>query len=326
MASNKTLRKAKKNKKDEFYTQILDIVNELSKYKTQFNDKVVWCPCDDYDFSQFAKFLTSVKDEWHIKKLIFTSYPNGKCRIIDENGVHDSVLDGDGSYDSPEVQEFFEECDIVTTNPPFSCFDEFVNKFVRAGKTVAILGPWNAFFNQIIFKLYHEKLLWLGHTRNKTMWFEVPDGYKYEKEEDGKKLTKVPGISWWVNFEVDKEIPKYDSGCLYNEIDYPTYENFDAIHVGSSSAIPMDYKGLMGVPGTYINIHDDETFEFVGVLNGFSESDPENGLYCGERMEVLSGADNNVIKFSGPILPHKTIDGAFRAVFGRLLIKNKKLS
>lgn len=326
MANNKTLRSAKKNKKDEFYTQEIDISSELINYKEQFRRNVVWCPCDDYDYSNFVKFLEEIKSDWEIKKIIATCYPSGKCRIIDDNGIHDSVLDGDGSFDSEEVQSFLEECDIVTTNPPFSRFDEFVERFVRAGKKVCILGPWNAFFNKVIFKLYHEKLLWLGHTRNKTMWFEVPDGYKFEKEENGRKFTKVPGISWWTNFEMPEKKEKFSTDAKYNPDENPKYLNFDAIHVGSTKKIPMDYAGLMGVPGNYINEHDGENFELIGVLNGYGKPEPEHGLYCGEKLDVISGSDMKTVKFSGPVLPHPTIEGANKAVFGRLLIKNKKLS
>lgn len=324
MGNNKTLRKAKGNKKDEFYTQYNDVANELTHYKEQYKNKNVWCPCDDFEKSQFVQFLYDVREEWGINKIMTSSYPDGKCAIIDKFGIKKLQSNGDCSFDSTDeyVQQFFNECDIITTNPPFSRFDQFVDKFVRAGKKVQVLGPWNAFFNKVIFKLYREKLLGLGYVRNKTMSFEVPDDYK-GVIIDGKKYGKVAGISWWTNLDVKLEIPKYDSGCVYSKEIYPTYKNFDAIHIGSTDKIPMNYGGLMGVPGNYINVHDENTFELVGVLNGYGHSEPENGLFCGEKMEVISGSDNKVIKFSGPILDHKTIEGANRAVFGRLLIKNK---
>ena len=43
---NTNLKLAKKNKNDEFYTQLSDIENELKHYKDFFKDKVVLCNCD----------------------------------------------------------------------------------------------------------------------------------------------------------------------------------------------------------------------------------------------------------------------------------------
>ena len=48
---------AKKNKKDEFYTQLCDIENELKHYKEHFKDKVVFCNCDDPRESNFFFFF-----------------------------------------------------------------------------------------------------------------------------------------------------------------------------------------------------------------------------------------------------------------------------
>ena len=44
---NTNLQQARKNKKDEFYTQLCDIENELKHYKAHFKDKTVLCNCDD---------------------------------------------------------------------------------------------------------------------------------------------------------------------------------------------------------------------------------------------------------------------------------------
>lgn len=53
MASNRALGLAKRNKKDEFYTQLSDIENELRHYKSHFKNKVVFCNCDDPRVSNF---------------------------------------------------------------------------------------------------------------------------------------------------------------------------------------------------------------------------------------------------------------------------------
>jgi hypothetical protein len=47
MSKNSNLKQAKKSKNDEFYTQLVDIENELSHYKHHFKDKIIFCNCDD---------------------------------------------------------------------------------------------------------------------------------------------------------------------------------------------------------------------------------------------------------------------------------------
>jgi len=73
-SSNKNLHNANKAKKDEFYTQLVDIENELKHYKNQFKNKVVYCNCDDPFESNFFKYFASNFNELKLKKLIVTSY------------------------------------------------------------------------------------------------------------------------------------------------------------------------------------------------------------------------------------------------------------
>ena len=72
--ANKTLTDGKNNKKDEFYTQIADIENELKNYKKHFKDKVVFCNCDDPYESNFFKYFTMNFNQLGLKKLIATGY------------------------------------------------------------------------------------------------------------------------------------------------------------------------------------------------------------------------------------------------------------
>ena len=62
-ATNTLLHKAKKNKSDEFYTQLCDIESELKHYKKHFKGKVIYCNCDDWKKSNFLKYF---KDNFKI--------------------------------------------------------------------------------------------------------------------------------------------------------------------------------------------------------------------------------------------------------------------
>ncbi len=71
---NKNLHKASKEKKDEFYTQIVDIEKELKHYKDQSRGKIVYCNCDDPFESNFFKYFAANFNALGLKKLITTSY------------------------------------------------------------------------------------------------------------------------------------------------------------------------------------------------------------------------------------------------------------
>ncbi len=70
-SSNKNLHKANLAKKDEFYTQLVDIEKELKYYKNQFRGKVVYCNCDDPFESNFFKYFAANFKELGLKKLMF---------------------------------------------------------------------------------------------------------------------------------------------------------------------------------------------------------------------------------------------------------------
>ena len=74
MAGNSDLRKAKQAKKDELYTQLSDIENELRHYKNHFRDKTVLCNCDDPYESNFFKYFALNFNILGLKKLIATCY------------------------------------------------------------------------------------------------------------------------------------------------------------------------------------------------------------------------------------------------------------
>lgn len=72
--SNADLNRAGIAKKDEFYTQLCDIEAELQFYRSSFEDKVVFCNCDDPFESNFFKYFVLHFNELKLKKLIATCY------------------------------------------------------------------------------------------------------------------------------------------------------------------------------------------------------------------------------------------------------------
>ncbi len=72
--TSELLNRAKKNKIDEFYTQMSDIEAEMRYYKQHFRGKVILCNCDDPYESNFFKYFAMNFNFLGLKKLIATSY------------------------------------------------------------------------------------------------------------------------------------------------------------------------------------------------------------------------------------------------------------
>ena len=85
MAKNKNLNNAQKAKKDEFYTQLSDIENELGHYKEHFKGKTVLCNCDDPRVSNFFRYFALNFEFLGLKRLITTCYKNQERDLFSQN-------------------------------------------------------------------------------------------------------------------------------------------------------------------------------------------------------------------------------------------------
>ena len=291
------LENAKKQKNDEFYTRYEDIEAEVMKYRRYFRDKVVYLPCDDPadKKSEFWSFFVDNFDAFELKKLIATHYDeNGKAYKIwidsdlTEDGYIDDAdalqedLNGNGDFRSPECIEILEECDIVCTNPPFSLFREFVNILTQYNKDFLILGNNNALSYQNVFSLIKENKMWCGYRCNKNIAFKVGEGYSYDEKltaqiNDGNKYGTVPAITWFTTLPVKNRNEELVLTKEYNSVEYPKYDNYDAININRVVQIPKDYDGVMGVPITFINIYNPNQFEIIGLMASTTVTDVNFG-------------------------------------------------
>ena len=269
--ANANLIKARKSKNDEFYTRYEDIEAEVMQYKEQFRDKVVYLPCDDpaEKKSEFWSFFVANFESFGLKKLIATHYEeNGQSykvwidRDNDLNHDGDAIqedLAGNGDFRSPECIEILKECDIVCTNPPFSLFREFVNVIMTHNKQFLIIGNKNGFTYKETFSLIKENKIWVGYTQPKDF-----------RLEDGSTTKKVNGLArWFTNLTVNKSNEELVLTKTYNSIDYPKYDNYDAIEVSKVVNIPKDYDGIMGVPITFIDKYNPDQFEILGCSKSY---------------------------------------------------------
>lgn len=267
--SNSNLQSAKKAKNDEFYTRREDIENELSHYSEHFKGKVVYCNCDDPEWSEFVKFFKRNFRAWGLKKLIATHYePDEKnyAYYLEYNEHQNDGMDDEpvivplqcnGDFRSDACVKLLEEADIVVTNPPFSLFREYVAQLMEHDKKFLIIGSKNAITYKEFFPLLKENKVWVGCTNVKE--FFQPDG----------SIKKFGNIGWFTNLDIKKRHELLDlRGNYYDAEKYPTYDNYDAINVNKINDIPEDYDGIMGVPITFMDKYCPDQFEIVGLVNG----------------------------------------------------------
>ena len=238
------------------------------------------------------------KTKTHGKIFILDRDINGDNRI-DINDLKWDYLEGDGDFRSKEIRKLLEECDIVATNPPFSLFREFMDWLIKYGKQFIIIGNKNAITYKEIFPLIRDNKMWVGRTpMTQDLLFEIPKSFEKTFIENGKNGSnykivdgKILGRStsiWLTNVEHGRRheplrlmtMADNFKHSKHKEIrgrnEYIHYENYDAIEVPFSDAIPSDYDGIMGVPISFLDRYCPEQFEIIGQTQG--DSGKELGL------------------------------------------------
>lgn len=301
--ANRNLNKAKEAKKDEFYTQLEDINNELRHYREHFRGKTVLCNCDDPRVSNFFTYFAYNFEFLGLKKLITTCYKNQDMDLFsqneseqavylvyegDKNGDHIPTADeigvhplkGDGDFRSKECIELLKEADIVVTNPPFSLFREYVAQLMEYDKKFLIIGNQNAITYKEIFSLIMQNKLWLG-CKSGDMAFKVPldsepRATRYWQDEAGQKWRSLGNICWFTNLDHKKRHENLILYRNYSAEEYPKYDSYNAINVNKTADIPCDYDGVMGVPITFLDKYNPEQFKIIG-LDRYVSDNPNYG-------------------------------------------------
>ncbi len=198
-------------------------------------------------------------------------------------------LDGDGDFRSAECIELLKQSDIVVTNPPFSLFREYIAQLVEHRKKFAVIGNMNAITYKEIFPLIKDNKMWIGATNfNTGMYFKVPSNftyastYKFEREINGEKVNRVPGVCWFTCLDHGRrhqplQLMTMSDNLRFNKKmsgkgSYEMYDNYDAIEVPFTDAIPSDYAGIMGVPISFFAKYNPEQFNVKGFVGRYAYS------------------------------------------------------
>lgn len=219
-------------------------------------------------------------------------------------------LKGSGDFRSDECIELLKQADIVVTNPPFSLFREYVAQLMERKKKFLILGDQNAITYKETFGYIKDDKLWLGYDNGGTKWFQVPMDYDITTESrkkivNGVKYFSMGRILWFTNFDTIKRHEELTLYKKYNPKEYPKYDFYDAINVNRYMDIPMDYKGAMGVPITFIDKYNPKQFEIIN----------SNDIRLSDKIPFK---EHGLIKDK---------DGAIngKPTYVRIVIKNKKV-
>ena len=324
-AKNTNLNKAKKEKNDEFYTLLEDIEKEIGGGYLEYNPdlfkgKTVLCPCDDPTWSNFTLYFIQNFEKLGLKRLISSCYANpditgetrGKVYILEQgdpiptnlNDIHYHLLDGDGSFRSDEITRFRDSADFVITNPPFSLSIDFVTWLIESNCKFSFIGNKNHVVSKAFFPLIKNNKMWSGSLKWGSMNF-------IDHRSEDKTLKSIPAI-WYTNIEFNRKTKPLELLTMQENLDknpnlielgaYLEYENYNAIEVPRTEAIPSDYDGVMGVPISFLDKYDPNQFEIVGVTTTwFNDPRYKKGKGCGVIM--LNGV--KVEKYSRILIKHK---------------------
>ena len=220
------------------------------------------------------------KTKSHGKIFTLTKDKN-KSGKIDIDDLEWKYLEGDGDFRSDEVTKLRDEADIIITNPPFSLFREFLNWIISGRKEFIIIGSINCITYKEVFAQIKSNKIWLGNGMGRWIsGFIVPKGYElYGTEariENGERIVATNNCLWLTNIEHGKRHQplqlmtmadniKYSKHKDIKNLDYQKYENYDAIEVPHTDSIPSDFKGIMGVPITFLDKYNPNQFEIVGL-------------------------------------------------------------
>ena len=217
-------------------------------------------------------------------KIFTLTYDKTGDRKVNVDDLEWHYLAGDGDFRSAEIKKLCDESDIIITNPPFSLFRQFLAWIVEAGKQFVIIGSKNAITYKDVFPLIKDNKTWVGTTSfNKDMLFisqeEINPALRPStatRTVDGVVYLRSPSI-WLTNIDHGRRhqpLPlmtmadnlKYSKHKeIKGKKSYDVYDNYDAIEVPFTDAIPSDYEGVMGVPISFLDKYSPEQFEILGL-------------------------------------------------------------
>ena len=347
------------------YHDIERDVNAYLEYDPDvFRGKTILLPCDDPEWSNFTKYFAQNFDRFGLKRLISTSYApeskrykkweptlfetedpkfdedksktNGKIFILDKDKTGDGKIDvndlqwdyleGDGDFRSDEVKRLRDEADFIITNPPFSLFREFLAWVIDAGQRFLVIGNMNAITYKEVFPLIMHNKIWLGNNDVRWFYYEKASGDLYEAAhsrwftniDNGRRHHPLPLMTMADNIKFSRHKEVRGNGYLH-------YDNYDALEIPYTDAIPGDYEGVMGVPISFLDKYCPEQFEIMGMCENLDLYGLKTRVYtteeCRQAYYNKFGKKGTYdLNASGVVIKN----GLFEKVYQRILLRKVK--
>lgn len=254
------------------------------------------------------------KSKTNVRGKIFTlSHDTDKNGVINIDDLEWDYLEGDGDFRSAEVRKLRDEADIIITNPPFSLFREFLSWITEADKKFIIIGNKNCITYKETFSLIKDNKMWVGKTpMGVDLLFDIPDAEQFMHNKkigsgyriiEGKVMARSQSV-WFTNIDHGRRHQplqlmtmadniKYSKHKEIRETGYQKYDNYDAIEVPFTDAIPSDYDGVMGVPISFLDKYCPEQFEIkaLGIVGSCE-------FTCNKKMEILDKNGHGTGKYT----------------------------
>jgi hypothetical protein len=257
------------------------------------NSKPPEIPYQPTLFESEAPQFDAAKTRSRGKKFVLEAKDINDDGVVNIEDLQWEYLNGDGDFRSPEVMALRDEADIIITNPPFSLFREFLAWIVEANLKFVMIGNMNAITYKEVFPLIMRNEMWLGATANGSdMVFGVPQGAEVSPSDRKKAAqlgysgdyTRLGNSSWFTNIDHGRRHQglqlmtmtdnlKHSKRKVIRELGYRKYDNYDAIEVPFTEAIPSDYPGVMGVPISFLSKYSPDQFEIVKFRHGDDAKD-----------------------------------------------------
>lgn len=279
-------------------------------------------------FETRAPYFDKVKTVQNGKIFTLSHDKTGDDQVNVDN-LEWHYLAGDGDFRSAEIKKLRGEADIIITNPPFSLFRDFLAWIMEAGKQFVVISNLNAITYKEIFPLIKNDKLWMGngfHAGN--AYFSTPFANEYAEgiynPETG--LVKFRNVCWFTNLDHGRRhqpLPlmtmadnlKYSKHKeIKGKKSYDRYDNYDAIEVPFTDAIPSDFDGVMGVPISFLDKYSPDQFEILGI----TDRDNNSGVKIKEYTEQ-DAPNYSDLNRRGVI----RIGNEYKPTYARLLIRKR---
>lgn len=229
-------------------------------------------------------------------------------------------LKEDGDFRSKECVELLKQSDIVVTNPPFSLFRQYIKQLMEYRKKFVIIGNLNAITYKEIFPLIKNNKMWLGKGfQAGNAYFYTPFARDYAEGVFDPKtgLVKFRNCCWFTNLDHGRrhellkqmktaDILRYSKHKELNGKEmFDQYDNYNAIEVPFTDAIPSDYDGVMGVPVSFLDKYNPDQFEILGSDYNIKEGMLPELIKRGWKGKIDRGYINNKRYYTRIFIRHR---------------------